>query len=123
MKTIAVKTFDDWRTVARQMIIAGVPPEAVCFHDQSSQLSLFDEIELRETTKTTSNKEMLFRIPRVPPAFIELARSVACYRDSGRFQLLYRTLWRLTRTEPDLLEMRSDDDLQRLRQMQRAVRR
>lgn len=58
----------------------------------------------------------------VPQSFIRMSELVVLHRDADRFELLYRTLWRLV-YEPDLKQDFGDDDLARLRQMAQAVRR
>lgn len=58
----------------------------------------------------------------VPQSFIRMSELVVLHRDPERFELLYRTLWRLV-YEPDLKQDFGDDDLARLRQMAQAVRR
>ena len=58
----------------------------------------------------------------VPRDFPELARTVVCHRDAGRFDLLYRLLLRLQR-EPTLLRIVTDDDVHRANAMAKAVRR
>ncbi|WZX23403.1 DUF4130 domain-containing protein [Myxococcus stipitatus] len=46
-----------------------------------------------------------------------------CHRAPERWALLYRVLWRMARGERRLLEREGDLDVQRLRRMERAVRR
>lgn len=58
----------------------------------------------------------------VPQSFIRMSELVVLHREADRFELLYRTLWRLV-YEPDLRQDFGDDDLARLRQMAQAVRR
>ncbi len=60
---------------------------------------------------------------RVPPAFLELAKWVAANRNPGRWQLLYRMLWRITHGEQHLLEIASDTDYLSAQEMAQAVRR
>jgi probable DNA metabolism protein len=58
----------------------------------------------------------------IPQSFIRMSELVVLHRDPLRFDLLYRSLWRLV-YEPDLKNDFSDTDLSRLRQMAQAVRR
>src|SRR6185437_5613799 len=58
----------------------------------------------------------------VPARFIELAQTTILHRDPERFALLYRLLWRL-RMNHDLLDIVTDPDVVRVREMVRAVRR
>jgi DNA polymerase len=58
----------------------------------------------------------------IPQSFIRMSELVVLHRDPERFDLLYRSLWRLV-YEPDLKHDFGDYDLARLRQMAQAVRR
>ncbi|HET6422326.1 MAG TPA: UdgX family uracil-DNA binding protein [Planctomycetaceae bacterium] len=119
MHTVAVESFEEWRDLARQLLNARLPPTDVQFRDRLDQPGLFDDapslgIPERQTAKN---------VRRVPVAFLDSARIVACHRDAGRFQLLYRLLWRLSHGEPRLLEWDADDDVRRFHLLQKAVRR
>jgi DNA polymerase len=106
-----VSTFDDWRCEARRLVAAGVPPEAVVW---SGGPSLLPAAAPAGTTAGGFT---------VPARFIEAASAAACFRDDGRWALLYRILWRLTHGEPKLLDVVVDDDVHRLLSMEKAVRR
>ncbi|HEY0007491.1 MAG TPA: DUF4130 domain-containing protein, partial [Tepidisphaeraceae bacterium] len=108
-------TFSAWRTTARELLAAKVPPSDVTWTDDQ-QTPLLPMPAAQETTAATSNA-------RVPKEFLQLAQVVACHRDPIRWPLLYRTLWRLTRGEHNLLEIVTDDDTHALFQMEKAVRR
>lgn len=58
----------------------------------------------------------------IPQSFIRMSELVVLHRDPDRFDLLYRSLWRLV-YEPELKNDFGDADLARLRQMAQAVRR
>lgn len=58
----------------------------------------------------------------IPQSFIRMSELVVLHRDPQRFDLLYRSLWRLV-YEPELKHDFHDADLTRLRQMAQAVRR
>ncbi|WP_332827943.1 DUF4130 domain-containing protein [Ramlibacter sp.] len=58
----------------------------------------------------------------IPQSFIRMSELVVLNRDPRRFDLLYRSLWRLV-YEPALKHDAEDHDLSRLRQMAQAVRR
>jgi probable DNA metabolism protein len=58
----------------------------------------------------------------IPQSFIRMSELVLLHRDPQRFDLLYRSLWRLV-YEPELKNDFSDQDLARLRQMAQSVRR
>ena len=58
----------------------------------------------------------------IPQSFIRTSELVVLHRDADRFDLLYRSLWRLV-YEPELKHDFADADMARLRQMAQAVRR
>lgn len=58
----------------------------------------------------------------IPQSFVRMSELVVMHRDADRFDLLYRSLWRLV-YEPELKHDFGDADLARLRQMAQAVRR
>lgn len=123
MRTFNVQTFDDWRVIARQLLISAVPPDAVRFHDRPEQRTLFAETAVDNLAESKRPAVTVSVGPRVPARFVERARVVACHSDEDRFQLLYQILWRLTTSEPHLLEIITDDDVHRLNLMEKAVRR
>ncbi|MFP2932493.1 TIGR03915 family putative DNA repair protein, partial [Pyxidicoccus sp. 3LG] len=108
-----------FRAVARGLLALGEPPERVLFEDaqarQGSLLAVGAPVTELGLTREPA--------PAVPREFLGLAELVACHRDPGRWALLYRVLWRLTRGERQLLEVDSDVDVHRLRMMEREVRR
>lgn len=59
----------------------------------------------------------------VPRRFIDLAGTVICHRDPGRFSLLYLLLWRIVQGERRLLDIASDPAMSRAAAMARAVHR
>jgi DNA polymerase len=113
-----VHDFDDWRAQARRLLASGVQPNAVRFVDAMDvQSSLFVDAAVLSVDQPS------VVVARVSPKFIELARKVACHCGVDRYDLLYRVLWRLAHDEPFLLEVTTDDDVNRLNRMQQAVRR
>jgi probable DNA metabolism protein len=111
--TLASETdWDGWRTAARGLRLGGVPPEAVAWRVSEDDLfSGDDSLPPAATAPFT-----------VPPAFIDLAKDVICHRAEDRFALLYRLLWRL-KDEPALIGLRTDPDVARALDMQKAVHR
>lgn len=126
MHTYTVQTFEEWRTIARQLLHQRIPPEEVSFRDRPAPRGLFDQIPSDRATQPLPEPSAVSAASsgsKVPPEFLDLARTVACHRDNDRFQLLYRVLWRLTTREPQLLKLIIDDDIHRLRLMEKAIRR
>lgn len=58
----------------------------------------------------------------VPRSFVRLTELVVMHRDAGRFELLYRLLWRLVH-EPELAGSAGDADMALAHSMAQAVRR
>ena len=117
MQFVVAKTFDQWRTVSRELISDGVPPSEVAWNTLDDQPSLFGDVD---HSKPSSKNPIAFSVPK---NFIELAKTVACHRDCQRWELLYQTLWRIKHGEPHLTEVETDDDIHRLGQMRKAVSR
>ncbi|MGB7347208.1 MAG: UdgX family uracil-DNA binding protein [Pirellulaceae bacterium] len=109
-----IETFDDWRAEARRLLAQEIEPADVNFSSSPNQPLLFAGDQQESLPTTTSN---------VPKPFLDLARNVACHRRANRWELLYRTLWRLTHGERSLLQITTDDDVHELHQMQKAVTR
>jgi DNA polymerase len=115
---ITHRDFERWRTLARGLLAAGVAPDAVAWSDHEDDLLL-----LGLPGDVPAAVEPVSGIS-VSRAFVETAVKVACHRDPDRWNLLYRTLWRMTRGgERGLLDRYTDDDVARLGDMERAVRR
>ena len=123
MPILVVETFEEWRAAARRQLARGVPPSDVQFRTDASRqplLSLsFEEPESEDPDDAVARETPL----NVPRDFLELARVVACHRDPGRWELLYRVLWRLTHGERNLLDLVTDDDVLRLTGLEKNVSR
>lgn len=115
-----IETFEQWRTEARQLILNNVRPEDIRLTQNDDQLTLFGD-DQQESPE--SQKSLLQTAFTVPKAFMTLAQTVSFHRAEGRWNLLYRTLWRLTHDQPHLLEITTDDDVHLLTKMEKQVRR
>ncbi len=107
-----VGTFDEWRDAARKLLSSETTPADVQFSSDAAQPTLFGDQVVKAGTSYT-----------VPPAFLDVARQVACHRRGDRWHLLYRVLWRLTHGESHLLKVATDDDVHSLDAMQKSVSR
>ncbi len=110
-------SFDQWRTIARRLLAGEISPTEVQWSERAAQLSLFAATESSRLPETDAAP---FSVPK---AFVEIAKNVACHRDSVRWTLLYRALWRLLHGERHVLSITTDDDVYQLIQMQKAVTR
>ncbi len=119
MQSIIIQPdFESWRKTARAALLRGLRPSDVIFSDSRDAAilpGLFEEAAATELPAAT--------LPRIPPAFLGLARSASLYRDADRWNLLYRVLWRLTHGEPNLLKITIDDDVERLMRMDKQIHR
>lgn len=113
---IRVADFADFRGQARMLIAAGIAPADVSLTGEDDQSSLFGSQPLQPTDTPDGQ----FRVPR---KYVELAQTAAYHRDPGKWNLLYRVLWRLVNETPNLLEITTDDDVAKLRQLEKEVRR
>lgn len=104
--------FSGWRTAARNLRAAHVPPEAALW-TVDGDASLFAPGEAGPAPAPSG----AFTVPR---EFVDLAAQVILHRSDERFALLYRLLWRL-QDEPDLLRITTDPDVARARLLSQAV--
>jgi probable DNA metabolism protein len=102
-----------WRTAARRLRAAAVPPNAVHW-------SVADETRLAIAEPPVS----LACGPTftTPARFLSLAADVVCHRSAARFDLLYRLLWRLA-DAPQLLGLSTDPEVALATGMAKAVSR
>ncbi|MBP3955619.1 TIGR03915 family putative DNA repair protein [Gemmata sp. G18] len=111
---VTAPDFAAWRGAARALLAAEVSPADVLFDDGTAP-GLFAAAELPPVPAGPALE--------VPRAFVALAESVSCHRDPQRWGRLYRALWRLTRGEPHLLDLATDDDVAWLFRAEKSVRR
>lgn len=102
---------------ATRLLAQQVPPETVVWTAAPAQ-------SLNEEALDAERAAIRNRAARaiIPQSFIRMSELVVLHRDPQRFDLLYRSLWRLV-YEPDLKGDFADRDMAKLRQMAQAVRR
>jgi DNA polymerase len=108
--------FAGWRSAARRLAMSHVKPEDVSWRISGHEPDLLEELSasaLPDALEGTFN---------VPAKFVELAQAAILHRDSQRFPILYRLLWRL-RSHHDLLDIATDPDVAQVTEMTRAVHR
>jgi DNA polymerase len=107
-----------FRAQANAMLAHQVPPADIAWQALAS-------LACGETVRTVvcrppSLPSALHAI--VPRSFVRLTELVVLHRDAGRFDLLYRLLWRLVH-EPELAASSHDVDMALAQSMAQAVRR
>lgn len=108
--------FDEWRAAARRCLIEGLAPHHVTWSNTKDGTSdLFDDGD-------TAIPQYEIGQPRVPPHFIELAKSVCLHSSDRRHAILYRLLWRL-QAQPRLIQDTTDADVRSALDMAKSVRR
>jgi probable DNA metabolism protein len=114
MRTVIIQpTFESWRDAARGLLGRRVAPEEILWTDGNESPELFatDEPKVAESPA-----------PKVPAAFLEIARSAAAHRDPRRWAMLYQLLWRIAHGgEKLILENPADPDVRQVRQWVKAV--
>jgi len=102
---------------ATRLLGLQVPPQDVQWSAAPAQS--VDEEPLEAARAAIRNRAARAIIPQ---SFIRMSELVVLHRDPERFDLLYRTLWRLV-YEPELKNDFGDGDMAHLRQMAQSVRR
>jgi probable DNA metabolism protein len=102
---------------ATRLLAQQVPPHTVEWNPSAAGHA--GEQGLEATRATIRNRAARAIIPQ---SFVRMSELVVLHRDPLRFDLLYRSLWRLV-YEPELRHDFGDGDLARLRQMAQSVRR
>ncbi|HKR24085.1 MAG TPA: DUF4130 domain-containing protein, partial [Allosphingosinicella sp.] len=106
--------FDGWRSAARSLARAGVPPSELLWQAGGAAQDLFGDEAAMDAPDA-----LPFPVPR---AFLDLARTAILHSDPERFALLYTLLTRL-RCAPRAMEDKADPLLGRLEAMAKEVRR
>ncbi len=110
ISTGQIEGFTGWRKIARNLLSANIPPAQINWDADS----LF------------SSELPPGKVPfaKVPPDFLNLAKTVACHCDPSRWSLLYRILWRITHGgERHLMQITSDPEISKASAMAKNVRR
>ena len=126
-----------FRREARRKLVEGVEPAALSWHvATAAEGELFGspgdvppavaDGSMPETSSDPrhppEDDRSVAAPVKVPPFFVPLCERAGLHAEPGRFGLLYRLLWRLTR-EPGLRDDPLDADRQQAELMARAVRR
>lgn len=106
--------FERWREQARQLLAAATAPHAVVWEDQAHR-QLF-------AAEPRASYAGQMRPVRVPKALLSELKRAALYRTPGRWNLLYRILWRVVNGERQAM-LAGDSDGSELQRRIKAVSR
>ena len=119
MKTVNFPdSFDSWRIISRKLLEQEVHPSKVLWAAHSELRLDFGNTE--DAQAAPIDRSFSYRVTR---QFLELAENVSRHRNSTKWELLYRLLWKLTHGEPYMLNIGLDPDLLQCHRMVRAIRR
>ncbi len=107
-----------FRSEATALLAHQVPPEDV--HWQLQPAEIYSDPQSPQASRPRNVARAATAI--VPASFTRLCEFVVLHRDTARFALLYRLLWRLVH-EPGLRNDPLDDDTLQAQHMAHAVRR
>ena len=116
MNTFLINGFEQWRELARDLIISNQRPEDVRLELNNRQRVMFAD-------NGSVIEESVAKPFHVPKQFMKLAEAAAYHRTPDRWNLLYRILWRILNETSHLLEITTDDDVLRLHKLEKEVRR
>jgi DNA polymerase len=117
---LAPHTFAQWREAARDLLAAGVAPDAV----EWAAPGLFSGAPalLSPPHNAVIQRNQAHPAPHLPRSLMELLHAAACCRAPDRWALLYRVVWRWQQGDHGVQDA-ADPDGARLHAMVAAVRR
>ncbi len=113
MPAAAVHSFEQWRNTARQLLAQQVLPDQIVWSD-ARQPTLFEAAAAPECATSVA----ALTIPR---KLRQLLQDLACYRDAGRWELMYRLSWRVLHEQRELLDNEADADVRTAQSWQQSV--
>ena len=133
-----IASLDDFRARVRALLAADLPPAAVVLRarapssEAGQQAGLFASVGASSAAPGAARAAGAAALPArpaaprrpLPAALAEGVRQVAHHRDAGRWQLLYRLIWRQAAAgAAPVLERRLDPDVVRFERLRAQVRR
>ena len=134
---LLVNSFFEWRSAARTLLAANVPPHAVNWVESVEKSDLFSDTvngtkDLPETERVRLQDDATIQEIMGPPigrsAFqvsrqlMDMLQVASCFCSADRWAFLYKVIWRWQRGEKEVLSA-ADEDGNRLHAMVKAVHR
>ena len=103
---------DGFRRAARSLLARQVPPGQLSWNTGATPGNDLFSTPEAGSQQLAANAAEFSQAPvlKVPPSFVALCKEVVLHSDNGRFDLLYRLLWRLV-NEPGLRHDPLDADM------------
>jgi probable DNA metabolism protein len=142
---LEISNFAAWRTAARPLLAGDVEPGDIAWSDwRVPSLGGPGDWQVADVAGSPVNRDIAaaaadlatpaaavapdtiatqaapFKIPR---PFLHLLEDLACYRDPGRWELMYRLAWRVSKEGGALLDDHADIDVALARNWQKAIHR
>jgi probable DNA metabolism protein len=131
MQSVVVSDFAAWRALARERLAAAVRPDEVAWSDWKNPTLLgnLDPIdksvdsatEVERGAASNARPEAGGFAPVISRELLRLLELLACYRDAGRWDLMYRLTWRIVNENRALLQNGVDLDVRTARSWSKAV--
>ena len=113
MYSACVQNFAQWRDIARPLLQAGITPGEIEWRTGTA----FEPPAWNGAPAPQSSTNTHLRLSR---RLMSLLETIACHRNDGRWDLMYRLAWRSLK-QPRLLEDAADADVHHATQMERAI--
>ena len=121
MKSITITSvpgYDEWRNASRDCLAQAIPAENIVWQSADCvQDDLFGHSEVSMAPGKAQTSHC------IPKSVLILLRFALCHRDTGRFALCYRILWRVVFENKNLLQIKTDEDVLQLLTLAKAVKR
>ncbi len=116
------KTFEGWRSVARELALQNTPPHEIQWSDETISLFAHFNDSDKKSQKTNDPISTTTTQIKVPAEFIKMAETVSYAKDTDRWELLYRILYRLNFENSNLMNITIDADISRAENLVGSIR-
>jgi DNA polymerase len=114
MRSVCVRTLEEWREAARPLLAEGVRVDDITFVESFAS----ERLRTAPATAPVNGGPGSLKLSR---SLIHLLEAIAYYRHPGRWELMYRLAWRYLNENRQLLEDEADPDVRNAQKWERAV--